>query len=353
MRRAVRRLPSPRDEAALALLRATRDLVTGRQPATVRAVAEPKRGAELGYSLVLGPKLPKASPVPELDEWKVPPLSSATGKYVNRGYDTGQRPTRFDVELLERLNAEYASKPIVPAPRSYEAEPMARASLRRVRWVHRHVDLADKKVLEIGCGNGYEVWTMAHNLGCDAYGVDVNELGPWADLTGDRAHFVQADLTQQRPFGYGTFDRIVSFTVWEHVTHPYALLDETWKLLKPGGLAWIQANLFAGPKASHRYREIYFPWPHLLFPDDVVRDWDAKHGRTPRGLSWVNRLSWEHYARKIAELGFRVRRLDFSEIPWDEEFYRRFEDVLGRYPAHDLSKDFFTVVLEKPLDATT
>ncbi len=33
---------------------------------------------------------------------------------------------------------------------------------------------------------------------------------------------------------------------------------------------------------------------------------------------------------------------------WDEEFYRRFEDVLGRIPRWDLERDFFTAVLEKP-----
>ena len=36
-----------------------------------------------------------------------------------------------------------------------------------------------------------------------------------------------------------------------------------------GGLAWIKAN--RGPKASHRYRWVNFPWPHLLFTDEVFR----------------------------------------------------------------------------------
>ena len=362
VRRAVRQLPAPRDEAALALLRSARDLVTGRAPATLREntavgagpAKNRARGSgvtDLGYRLPLGPRLPASPEVPDIVTWQVPPPSPDTGRVRHRGYDTGVGATRYDIELLEELNAEYADKPLVPKPRSYDADQMALASARRVRWVHRHVDLLDKKVLEIGCGNGYELWSMAHNLGCDAYGVDVNEIGPWKQLAGDRVHYTQADLTQQQPFEYGTFDRIVSFTVWEHVTHPYALLDEAYKLLKPGGRAWIQANLYAGPKASHRYREIFFPWPHLLFTDEVVREWDVKHGRAPKGLSWVNRLSWEHYARHIARLGFRLRRLDFSQSPWDEDFYRRFEDVLGRFPAQDLVRDFFTAVLEKPADA--
>jgi hypothetical protein len=126
------------------------------------------------------------------------------------------------------------------------------------------------------------------------------------------------------------------------------MLERTYRVLKPGGLAYIKANLYAGPKASHRYRDIYFPWPHLLFSDDVIRDWDVKHGREPRGSSWVNRLSWEQYERCIVDIGFELREVKFDIATWDEGFYRRFEDMLGRYRRIDLSRDFFTVVLEKP-----
>jgi hypothetical protein len=100
--------------------------------------------------------------------------------------------------------------------------------------------------------------------------------------------------------------------------------------------------------ASHRYRDINFPWPHLLFSDDVIRDWDTKHGRPAKGSSWVNRLSWLHYERSITDLGFVLRHLQFQNAKWDEEFFVRFEDILGRFPRADLERDFFLVVLEKP-----
>ena len=119
-------------------------------------------------------------------------------------------------------------------------------------------------------------------------------------------------------------------------------------MLKPGGLAWIRANLFCGPQASHRYREINFPWPHLLFSEDVIRDWDVKHGRGPKGPAWVNRLTWDNYQRHIDEIGFRLRHVQFQEAEWDEEFYQRFEDILGRYAKRDLKRDYFLAVLEKP-----
>lgn len=260
----------------------------------------------------------------------------------------GNTDIRYDVYLLEELNREYEDKRLVASPRSYKSSSMFEAARRRVAWAHGHVDLRHKTVLEIGCGPGFETWIMANDLGCDAHGVDVKQLNSWDTLAGDRCRFTCADLTSTSPFAAETFDRVVSYTVWEHVVHPYSLLRETYRLLKPGGLAWIRANLYAGPKASHRYRDIYFPWPHLLFSDDIVKDWDVSKGRRPIGLSWVNRLSMHHYRAYFADIGFRLRRLSIQNADWDEDFYQRFFDVLGQFPVTDLKQDFFLAVLEKP-----
>ncbi len=62
----------------------------------------------------------------------------------------------------------------------------------------------------------------------------------------------------------------------------------------------------------------------------------------------MNRLTWDHYERYFDQLGFRVRHVRIYEGKWDQEFYERFEDVLGRYPITDLKRDYFVVVLEKP-----
>ena len=110
----------------------------------------------------------------------------------------------------------------------------------------------------------------------------------------------------------------------------------------------ISANLYRSQVGSHLYRDLYFPWPHLLFTDDVIKDFYRRRGMTERGSSWVNKLTWDHYERSFETIGFNVKMLRFSEREVDEEFYKRFEDVLGRYPRFDLTKDFFNVVLEKP-----
>jgi SAM-dependent methyltransferase len=282
------------------------------------------------------------------DDWPEPPHVDDPGAPVRSVYDRGASAPAYDIDLFEQLNAEYADKPVVPAPPGKDADSRAGRARERMLGLHRALDLADKRVLEIGCGAGYEVWYLAHHFGADAYGIDVMSRKAWNALADERTHFECADMTVANPFPESFFDRVLSFTVWEHVTHPYALLREMHRVMKPGGLAWMRANLHRSAVASHLYREIFFPYPHLLFSDEVIREFYRRRGEHPRGPSWVNHVTWAQYERYFELVGFRIRMLRFTERELDEEFYRRFEDVLGRYPRFDLTKDFFTVVLEKP-----
>ena len=254
----------------------------------------------------------------------------------------------FDIDLFERLNAEYADRPLVPEPLEYDEGAMAGRARDRLDWVHKAIGLQGKQVLEFGCCAGFEVWLLAHHFGADAWGVDIVERASWKALADDRTHLVLADLAVDRPFPEDHFERVFSFYVFEHVAHPHAALAEIFRILKPGGVAWIAANLHRGPLASHRYQEVHFPFPHLLFTDSIFRDFYRRQGLPELEAAWVNRLTWAEYEDHFARIGFRVRRATFRETPLDEAFYARFESVLGRYPRTDLQRDFFQVILEKP-----
>lgn len=254
---------------------------------------------------------------------------------------------RYDIELFEALNAEYATRRLVPIPQRYDDTALLERARARLGAVHRSIDLRGKRVLEFGCGGGYEIWQLSHAFEAQGWGVDIAERRSWATLADERTRFTRADLAVDRPFQADSFDRVVSFTVFEHVEHPFAALAELHRIMAPGGLAWIKANLYRGPKASHRYRWVHFPFPHLLFTDDVFREYCRRHGLTEAGAAWVNRLSWADYEAYLDRIGFRIRMLRFQETPLDETFYGRFVDILGRYPRTDLTRDFFEVVLEK------
>ncbi len=280
--------------------------------------------------------------------WPSPPEVVDAGRIVRSVYDTGERPSVMDVELIEELNDEYRAHPLVADPPKYDQASREERARRRLQDAHNSIDLTERRVLELGCGSGFEVWYLSHHFGADAWGVDVSERGAWSQLADERTHFVCADLATDRQFDADFFDRVISFAVLEHVVHPHAVLRELFRIMKPGGLAYLSANLHRGPRASHLYRELFFPFPHLLFSDDVIAQYRARHGGTAEGPAWVNRLTWSQYEAYFREIGFVMHSLRFSETPLDQAFYERFEDILGRYPTWDLTKDFFYTVVEKP-----
>ena len=279
-----------------------------------------------------------------------PPDGADPGRFVRSVAARTAPLPAFDIDLFEALNTEYASHPLVPEPTRRDSSSRSERARRRLETVHESIGLTDQRVLEFGCGAGFEVWYLDHWFGADAVGVDVVEKTAWASLTGPRTRLVLADLATQQPFEADSFARIISYSVFEHVAHPYAALTELYRIMKPGGLAWISANLHRGPRASHQYRNVYFPFPHLLFEDDVFAEFFARHDLPGHGASWVNRLTWAEYEHHFERLGFHIRALRFTDTDLDEAFYTRFEDILGRYPRWDLTRDFFQVVLEKPAD---
>lgn len=289
-------------------------------------------------------------PRPIRTRWPDPPTidDAVAGRMVRTVYDTGSRPPVMDLALLESLNEEYRSKPLVEEPPEYDQASREDRARRRLLDIHTTVGLAGKRVLELGCGGGFEVWYLSHHFGADAWGVDVSERGGWSTLADDRTHFVCADIGEESPFKTDMFDRIISFSVLEHVVHPYSVLKELYRILAPGGLACLSANLHRGPRASHLYRELFFPFPHLLFGDEVISAYREKHNGRSGGSAWVNRLTWAEYENYFRSIGFTMHSLRFSETPLDEAFYERFDNILGRYPKWDLTKDFFHTVLEKP-----
>jgi SAM-dependent methyltransferase len=159
---------------------------------------------------------------------------------------------------------------------------------------------------------------------------------------------VEADMATEPVVPDGTLDLLVSSVVFEHVQRPVAMLAAVRAALRPGGKAWLHFNLYRGPAASHRYNEVHFPWPHLLFEDEVCETWYAKHTGVARAFAWVNHMTLAEYLAVAGELGLEVEHCRRRVTPIDLDFYRRFEAKLGRYPALDLETDFATLVLRRP-----
>jgi ubiquinone/menaquinone biosynthesis C-methylase UbiE len=101
-------------------------------------------------------------------------------------------------------------------------------------------DLANLKVLEIGCGRGdFSLWLARKYPGATITGVDFSETAiavargkvPSAQ---SNVHFAVEDAEDLR-FPAATFDCVISCECLEHVPHPERMAREIARVLKPAG----------------------------------------------------------------------------------------------------------------------
>ena len=258
---------------------------------------------------------------------------------------------RYDLALLEQLNQEYRAKPLLRRFNQYDPVSQQRYAAQRLGQLSAVTDLQGKAVLEIGCGYGYIAHRLATHYGCTVTAVDILPRLTWQGLEeGSALKFLEIDLSAANPFPAESFDLAVSFVAWEHMRHPYRMLKETVRLLKPSGRLFIRANQYRSAVGSHLYRVIFFPYPHLLFTDEVILEFCLRRGALQEGadsLPYLNKLTLAQYLLYFQLLYLQVDYLKLDLRPLDLDFYHRFEDKLGCYPQFDLELDFFNVLLSK------
>lgn len=94
------------------------------------------------------------------------------------------------------------------------------------------------RILDLGCGSGHfsrRLQALYEGRGWD---VAAHILAIDIVLDGYGVPAVpaqQVDLNRPLPFAEATFDMVVSIEVLEHVAAPYVVLEEIFRILKPGG----------------------------------------------------------------------------------------------------------------------
>lgn len=278
---------------------------------------------------------------------------------------------KYDLALFEQLNEEYRDRPIhdvakirerrkllssdSPLPRTVgqkvviPADRTRYAATTQLKPILKDVDLCGKVVLELGCAHGWLTSVLPEHAGASrAIGVDVQRHSSWKEHTDPRVSLIEADLSQESVVAPRSVDSIISNATFEHVAQPVQMLAAMHDILADGGEAWLRMNVYTARNASHRYTEVFFPWPHLLFDDDICARFYLKHyRRSSQRFAWVNRMTVAHYLQIVRDVGFEIMLVRRRVTPIDIPFYVRFVDRLGRYAALDLETDFLTLVLRK------
>ncbi len=152
---------------------------------------------------------------------------------------------------------------------------------RRLDMINRYAPLADKMVLDVGCGIGAYVRKMAASSR-RVYGVDVDE-----DKI-RQAHqslpHVCVSAAEHLPFPNDSFDVVLMHEIIEHVQDDRLSISEACRVLRPGGRVVIFAPNRLYPFETHgvywggRYHEGNIPLVNYL--PNVWRQRCCPHVRT-------------------------------------------------------------------------
>jgi len=194
-------------------------------------------------------------------------------------------------------------------------------SLKRHATLCRYADPKEKRILEIGSGYGTNLIVWTKHFGLDVTGVEPEGEGfsetlsvsaRLCELNGVPADRIKISQGEKLPFADRSFDIVYSANVLEHTNDPVAVLRESLRVLKPGGILHFEIPNFMSFFEGHYY--VLMPpilWKSLLpFWVQRVCGRDPAFARTLR--TEINPFWLRRSIRRLKE-DFPLRTISLGE----------------------------------------
>jgi len=148
--------------------------------------------------------------------------------------------------------------------------------MRRILTTELGMDPQDKAALDVGCGGGLLAEEFAR-LGCRVTGVDPSS----ESLETARGHAAAGGLDiryvessgENLPFEDGSFDIAYCCDVLEHVNDLQRTLDETARVLKPGGV-YMYDTINRTRRSKLVMIKLFQEWKSTALMEPNLHDWD-------------------------------------------------------------------------------
>lgn len=122
----------------------------------------------------------------------------------------------------------------------------------RLSWIAQHININEKKILDVGCGGGILAESMA-SIGAKVKGIDlaqkalhVAKLHSLESLLAVNYEEISAENLAKRE--KGQYDAVTCMEMLEHVPHPESIVHACATLVKPHGYVFF-STLNRTPKA--------------------------------------------------------------------------------------------------------
>ncbi|RNM13789.1 class I SAM-dependent methyltransferase [Nocardioides pocheonensis] len=224
------------------------------------------------------------------------------------------------------------------------------------------VSTSGKDLLDVGCGDGIISLGLLRNgdlrsvMGIDIVDVDRDFLDTEAERHGvepvgpeEALRFVRSE-PDTVPAPDESFDLATAWSVFEHVTHPRPLLAEVLRVLRPGGVFFLQVwPLWFSEHGSHLWPFFDETFVHLTkSPEEIRAHLDERLGSGPLASGMFdlyqscNRLTVDDIQAALRAVGFHLGmvRLSGSAIHVPPQL----QDV----PVSKLAIEGFSIIAVKP-----
>jgi 2-polyprenyl-3-methyl-5-hydroxy-6-metoxy-1,4-benzoquinol methylase len=236
-----------------------------------------------------------------------------------------------------------------------------------------------KKVLEIGCGHGGISTFLAVNGASEVVGIDLNTFH--LDIANKFKNKIEKDLkitgglnlkflemsAYEMNFDPDSFDIIVADNVFEHFMDTEKVLEQSFKILKPGGMLVIPSfNSIYSKYGIHLKHGLKMPWANLFFSEKTICNvvyklgkenpfiWNAYGGlvnhpskiKDLRKYGDLNSMTHARFHREVKEAGFHLQ--SFKIKPVSKSFIKEFLRLAFRYKwiQKSILSDIFSFTVE-------
>jgi len=255
--------------------------------------------------------------------------------FPGRARGRGETPTgtrssprkKAGVELAEKLLLLMTKKPLLadcqPGTNNHSDPRSALSILCRV-YPGFIRSIVGKRILDFGCGEGWQAIALAQKGAASVVGVDKNPTYVRkARELADRFQLRDWVTFTQSPGAFKPeFDMVISQNSMEHFSEPAKALDEMKSALRAGGSLFITFGPpWFAPYGSHMEFMTSIPWINIWFAENTVMRVRARF-KSDRATRYeeveggLNKMTVGRFEKLTAQCGMEVR-------------YKKYECVKG------------------------